>query len=118
GTTAGDVQSDRIAAAKTLQQQYGGVIVLKGPGTIIASSGNLRICKEGNPGMATGGMGDVLTGIITGLVAQGHSLADAATVGVCLHARAGDLSAKADGERGMMATDLLPFVRELVNPEQ
>ncbi len=118
GTTVSEVQSDRVATAKSLQQHYGGVIILKGPGTIIVSSDSVRICKDGNPGMASGGMGDVLTGIVSGLVAQGLSLQMAATVGVCLHARAGDLSANLEGERGMMATDLLPFIHRLVNPHQ
>lgn len=110
-----EVQSDRITVAKSLQQKFGGVIVLKGSGTVIASSTGLRICKDGNPGMATGGMGDVLTGIIAGLIAQGMDMELAASSAVCLHARAGDLSAADDGERGMMATDLFPYIRRLVN---
>ncbi len=118
GSTVNQIQSDRIGAAKSLQQKYGGVIVLKGSATIIASSQKISVCKDGNPGMATGGMGDVLTGIITGLVAQGQPLDIAATVGVCVHARAGDQSAMADGERGMLAMDLLAFIRRLVNPSK
>lgn len=113
-----EVQSDRITAAKTLQHKFGGVIVLKGAGTIIASPGGLRICKDGNPGMATGGMGDVLTGIIAGLMAQGIDMELAASTAVCIHARAGDLSAALDGERGMMATDLYPHIHRLVNSER
>jgi NAD(P)H-hydrate epimerase len=68
----------------------------------------------GNPGMASGGMGDVLTGVIASLVAQGLTLQNAATCGVYLHATAGDLAAK-QGEIGMLASDLFPFLRSLVN---
>ena len=66
--------------------------------------------------MATGGMGDVLTGVIAGLLAQGIELHDAACLGVCLHAAAGDAAAKAAGERGLLATDLMSWVRRLANP--
>lgn len=117
-TTADKIQSNRLKAAKALQQRYGGTIVLKGHGTIIQSKNDPPvICTEGNPGMATGGMGDVLSGVIAGLVAQGLDLPTAAATGVFLHARAGDLAAKA-GERGMLASDLMPYLRELVNPER
>jgi len=66
--------------------------------------------------MASGGMGDVLTGVIAALVAQGLPLFAAARVGTYLHGRAGDLAAHAGGERGLLATDLLPFLRQLANP--
>jgi NAD(P)H-hydrate epimerase len=72
------------------------------------------ICAAGNPGMASGGMGDVLSGVIAGLLAQQPNLAEAATLGVCLHATAGDLAAR-DGERGLLASDLLGPLRTLVN---
>jgi NAD(P)H-hydrate epimerase len=111
-----DVQSDRFAAAQTLQQRYGGVVVLKGSGTIIADNeGHIAVCDAGNPGMATGGMGDILTGIIAGFLAQGLSLGDAARLGVCLHATAAD-EAAIEGERGLLASDLMPCLRRLVNP--
>lgn len=110
------VQSDRLRAAAELRSRYGGVAVLKGSGTIIAAGdGAPSICSDGNPGMASGGMGDVLTGVIAGLLAQGFAQADAARLGVCLHAAAADQSA-ADGERGMLAGDLLPRIRRLANP--
>jgi ADP-dependent NAD(P)H-hydrate dehydratase / NAD(P)H-hydrate epimerase len=113
--TSMDIQHDRFAAVKELQQRYGGVIVLKGSGTlVIDASGRVAVCSDGNPGMATGGMGDVLTGVIAGLVAQGMALPDAARLGVCVHAAAADEAAKA-GERGMLATDLMPCLRKLVN---
>jgi len=113
------IQSDRIAATKEIQKKFGGITVLKGSGTVIADgNGKVSICSDGNPGMASGGMGDVLTGIIAGLIAQRTSLgidvADASRIGVCLHASAGDHAA-ADGERGMLASDLMPWIRRLVN---
>lgn len=111
---------DRPAIAESLQNQYGGVAVLKGAGTIVCHvlNGRLQLdcCQHGNPGMATGGMGDVLSGIIAGLLAQGHSTADAARLGVCLHSRAADLQAEAHGERGLLATDLFASLRTLLNP--
>ncbi len=112
-----EIEADRFNAARRLQKQYGGVVILKGAGTLICANtdGPLDVCVAGNPGMATGGMGDVLTGVIAGLIAQGLSLADAARVGVSLHAHAGDLAA-ADGERGLLASDLMAPLRRLANP--
>lgn len=110
-----EIQADRIAAVTKLQQQYGGVIVLKGAGTLIASADEIAICNAGNPGMASGGMGDVLTGIIAGLVAQKLELKIAAQLGVWIHAHAGDLAAAAQGERGLLATDLLLYIRQVAN---
>jgi NAD(P)H-hydrate epimerase len=111
------IQSDRFAAVRKLQQRYSGVVLLKGNGTIIIDSeGDVAVCTAGNPGMASGGMGDVLTGVIAGLVAQGLSNDTAACLGVCLHAEAADRAAT-NGERGMLATDLMPHLRTLVNVE-
>jgi ADP-dependent NAD(P)H-hydrate dehydratase / NAD(P)H-hydrate epimerase len=113
------VQADRYKAARDIHQRYGGVCVLKGSGTIVAGGYGLpQVCTAGNPGMASGGMGDVLTGVIAGLLAQHLSLPLAATLGVWLHAHAADAVAAADGERGMLATDLLPRLRALVNPAE
>ena len=78
--------------------------------------GHLFVCPEGNPGMSTGGMGDVLTGVIAGLVAQGIDIERATQVGVLMHARAADMAESDEGERGMIATDLMPYLRELANP--
>ena len=117
-STPGEIQANRFQAACDIQSRYGGVCVLKGAGTIIAGpNGRLALCDQGNPGMASGGMGDVLTGVIAGLLAQRLGLSDAAELGVCLHARAADLAAT-EGERGLLATDLMPWVRRLVNPVQ
>lgn len=113
-TTAG-VQADRFAAARDLARKYGAVVVLKGAGSLIADAGGrVAACPWGNPGMASGGMGDVLTGVIAGLLAQGLTPWEAACLGTGLHARAGDLAARA-GERGMLASDLFPYLRALVN---
>jgi hydroxyethylthiazole kinase-like uncharacterized protein yjeF len=115
-TTAEHIQEDRLAAIKTIAKQYGGVCVLKGAGSLILSPNTLpALCDKGNPGMASAGMGDVLSGVIGGLLAQGLPLGDAAKLGVCLHAAAGDLAAK-EGERGMIATDLLSHLRRISNP--
>lgn len=115
-----DVQADRFAAVSTLQSQFGGVAVLKGAGSLIASAaGNserIAVADAGNPGMASGGMGDILSGVLGGLLAQGLTLADAAEAGVLLHAHAADLAASEGGERGLLPTDLLPYLRQLVNP--
>jgi NAD(P)H-hydrate epimerase len=113
------VQADRFAAIRNLQQRYGGAIILKGAGTLTCSaeSGDQKtgLCAYGNPGMATGGMGDVLSGLLGGLLAQGLTTGQTARLGACLHAYAGDLAAEQGGERGLQATDLIPWLRQLVN---
>ncbi|WP_457670044.1 NAD(P)H-hydrate dehydratase [Thiolapillus sp.] len=116
GCSTEAVHADRFAAVEQLQQRYGGVAVLKGAGTLIQSSnGRPAICSEGNPGMASGGMGDVLTGVIAGFIAQGWDLPSAARLGVCLHGAAADKAARA-GERGLLAGDLMSQIRRLANP--
>lgn len=111
------VQTDRPAAARDLANRYGGVAVLKGAGTLVAGQdGGLDVCGAGNPGMAVGGMGDTLTGVIAALLAQGLSTRNAARLGVWLHARAADEAAGEGGERGLLPGDLLPWLRRLVNP--
>jgi ADP-dependent NAD(P)H-hydrate dehydratase / NAD(P)H-hydrate epimerase len=115
-TTVQEIQQDRVAAVQELQRQYGGVCVLKGAGSLVLGpDGDPSICTAGNPGMATGGMGDILSGVIGGLLAQGVPLADAAKLGVLVHAMAGDLAAQDGGERGMIASDLMMYLRHLVN---
>ncbi|HOB61173.1 MAG TPA: NAD(P)H-hydrate dehydratase [Candidatus Competibacteraceae bacterium] len=116
--TPPQVEIDRFAAVEELALRFGGVTVLKGAGSLIASQadGQVALCTVGNPGMASGGMGDVLTGVIAGLLAQGLPLFAAAKCGVYLHGLAGDLAARSDGERGLLATDLLPLLRQLANP--
>ena len=110
------VQSDRIAALAALQSRYGGTAVLKGAGSLVSSADGVPwICTAGNPGMAAPGMGDVLTGIIAALMAQGLDPEHAATVGVQAHAAAGDRAA-GTGERGLIASDLLSELRAVLNP--
>jgi NAD(P)H-hydrate epimerase len=107
---------DRYAAVRELAKRYGAVVVLKGAGSLVADpQGRVAVCPWGNPGMATGGMGDLLTGIVAALLAQGCDAWQAAALGVSLHARAGDLAAKHGGERGLIATDLLEPLRLLLN---
>jgi len=112
--TTQEIHVDRFTAARNLQEAYGGAVVLKGAGSIIADGKISCVLRDGNPGMGSGGMGDTLTGIIAGLIAQGYELEDAAWVGACVHASAGDRAATA-GERGLLAMDLMPHIRELVN---
>ncbi len=114
-TSVEQVEKDRFTAIKALQSKYGGVVVLKGAGTLVTDGNEIFVCLAGNPGMASGGMGDVLTGVITSLLAQGLNCFEAAKTGVQIHSKAADLNAKQNGERGMLASDLLPHLRSLVN---
>ena len=118
GKTTAEVQHDRLGSARAIGTRYGGIVVLKGAGTLVVSDEGLpAICDRGNPGMASAGMGDVLTGVIAGIVAQRAELAAAARVGVLVHALAGDMAARR-GERGLLATDLLAYLPTCVNPHQ
>lgn len=118
GWSTADVVADRVQAARRLAERYRAVVALKGAGTLIATPDELWLCTQGNPGMAVGGMGDLLTGVIAGLAAQGMTLAEAAVFGVYVHALAGDEAANGDGERGLLPTDLLPCIRRQVNPRR
>ena len=116
GSTTAEVQADRPSALEALAAKYGGITVLKGAGTLISTDSDVPfICTAGNPGMAAPGMGDVLTGVVAAMLAQGLPLAMAAAVGVEVHARAGDVAATA-GERGMLASDLLAALQGVANP--
>jgi NAD(P)H-hydrate epimerase len=116
GSDATAVQADRYGAARELVLRYDCVVVLKGAGTIIAAPGRIpRVVAAGNPGMAVGGMGDLLSGVIAALRAQGMPAFDAAACGALLHAHAGDAAAK-EGMRGMLPSDLLPCLRRHANP--
>jgi ADP-dependent NAD(P)H-hydrate dehydratase / NAD(P)H-hydrate epimerase len=114
GSTTAAVQADRLTAARTLAIRYGICVVLKGARTVVAApEGTVWINPGGNSGMASGGMGDVLTGIIAGLAAQGHGPEAAARLGVFLHAAAADRLAQRRGPRGFLAgevMELLPAV--------
>lgn len=114
--SAADVQRDRFAALDALQDKLGGTVLLKGAGTLIRGKTLPRLlCPYGNPGMASGGMGDVLSGVIAALMAQGLSATDAAALAACLHAAAADRLAEKQGMIGMLATDLLPEMRAYMN---
>ncbi len=112
--TVAEIQLDRVRAALKLAERYRASVVLKGCGTIIASpQGEYAICPLGNPGMATAGSGDVLTGIIAALMGQGLSCYTAARAGVIAHADAGDRAAEIQAEIAMLAGDItaqLPVV--------
>ncbi len=107
-TTARTINQDRIGIARAFAIQHQVILVLKGANTVIAQpNGEIAICPTGNPGMASAGMGDVLTGMIAGLLAQGLTAWDAARAGVYLHGLAGDLGALSMGEPGLVASDLV-----------
>ncbi len=109
GVSVDEVQSDRAGIAKKAAQEWHKTIVLKGAYTVIAApDGQAKISPTANPGLASAGTGDVLTGAIAGLVAQGLSLFDAAALGVYLHGEAGEMVKSRLGDAGMIATDLLP----------
>lgn len=117
-----EVQCDRFTSVERLQQRWGGHCLLKGAGSVLASEAEagveLSLCSEGNPGMATAGMGDILSGIVGGLLAQGFPPGQALQLAVCLHGESADLAAAAAGQRGMLATDLFPYLRQLLNPRR
>lgn len=117
GITTERVQSDRFTAATQLQQRYGGVVILKGAGTVISASEQKLLAKVGNPGMATAGMGDILAGLTGALLAQGLSTIEAAALAVCVHGDAADLAVYNTGQRGLLATDLIPYIRQLLNAQ-
>ncbi len=111
GRDAAWVQKDRFAAASDFAQKWGVYVVLKGAHTLIAApDGRIRINSTGNPGMATAGTGDVLTGMIGGFLAQGITPFDAASGAVYLHGLAGDLAKKRRGEAGLIASDLMDCI--------
>lgn len=115
GETSSGIQRDRLQAARRLQAEYGGVGVLKGAGTLVSTDANTSICHAGNPGMSSAGMGDILTGVIAALLAQGLAPPLAAQLGVCLHSAAADQAVQAAGERGLLAGDLFGPLRRLAN---
>jgi NAD(P)H-hydrate epimerase len=114
------VEQDRLGSVNAITRRYNAITVLKGARSLIAEPIDeneilVSVCSYGNPGMATAGVGDVLAGVLGGLLAQLRDAGQAARVGVVLHALAGDAAA-AEGERGLVASDLLPHIRRLANP--
>ncbi|MBZ4039830.1 NAD(P)H-hydrate dehydratase [Novilysobacter selenitireducens] len=116
GCGTSDIQSDRLRAARRVAERYQCAVVLKGAGTVVGAPGRVpRLVEAGNPGMAVGGMGDVLTGVIASLCAQGLAPFDAACTGALLHALAGDRAVDEGGPRGLLPSDLMPWLRRLAN---
>jgi hydroxyethylthiazole kinase-like uncharacterized protein yjeF len=111
------VQSDRFASVMALRDKYQATVLLKGAGTLIADAGStspLYLNSGGNPGMATGGMGDVLSGVIAAFIAQGHAPTAATCLAAAVHAAAADCAAR-QGERGMLAGDVVDNLRGVIN---
>ncbi len=103
-----DITNNRSEAALELARKSGACAILKGSGSLVATKeGELYICSAGNPGMATAGSGDVLSGIITALLAEGLTPNDAAICGVYIHAAAGDIAAEVMSETSMCASDII-----------
>jgi ADP-dependent NAD(P)H-hydrate dehydratase / NAD(P)H-hydrate epimerase len=116
GVTTADINADRFAALNSLQQKIGGAVILKGAGSLVqGETGIIGLVTDGNPGMASAGMGDVLSGVLGGLIAQGLSVEKAAHLGAVLHACAGDLAVEETGQRGLLATDLIPYIAQLLS---
>ncbi|HEY7773705.1 MAG TPA: NAD(P)H-hydrate dehydratase [Marinagarivorans sp.] len=113
-TNTAVVQQNRFEAVSEIQKKYGGIVVLKGAGTLICDGQRTVVAKVGNPGLATAGSGDVLTGIIASLIGQGLNLFAAAQLGVCVHGEAGDLLAQEHGQFGLSASELAPHVRAIL----
>ena len=107
GCTVNEVVEDRIGASVRLARETECIVCMKGAGTIVTDAERIYVNQSGNSGMATAGSGDVLTGVIAALLAQGMTSFDAAVLGVYLHGRAGDLAADRLGEHGLIATDIL-----------
>jgi NAD(P)H-hydrate epimerase len=114
GCSVAEVEQNRFRAVTDLQSEYGGVVVLKGAGTLICDGHDIYVCNAGNPGMATGGMGDVLTGIIAAMLAQGLSLSDAARAGTLIHSVAADNLSNQYGQIGLLASDVIPEARAVI----
>ena len=119
-----NIQADRLTACRDIAEKYSATVLLKGAGTLIAdfvtdkdstAELSLWLCPYGNPGMASGGMGDVLAGVIGGLLAQGLDASTATCLGACLHSVAADRAAEENGEKGLLASDLFAPLRQLVN---
>ena len=117
GTSTHEIQANRPRAATHIADRFQAVVVLKGAGTLVAApnEASIGLCDRGNPGMATAGMGDVLAGILGGLLVQSGDIDAAARAGVWIHAVCGDAAAEG-GERGLLAGDLMAHIRRAVNP--
>jgi NAD(P)H-hydrate epimerase len=115
GRSVAEIQADRLESARHYAMEWGATLVLKGNKTVVADpAGNIYVNIIGNPGMATAGSGDVLCGIITGLIAQGLKATEAAIAGVYLHSRCGDWVAEHKGQRGLVAGDLIAALPDIL----
>jgi len=115
GISVDEVQQNRAGIAKRVAQEWHKTIVLKGAYTVIATpDGQVRISPIANPGLASAGTGDILTGAIAGLIAQGLSPFEATALGVYLHSEAGEMVKDRLGDAGMIATDLLPALPQAI----
>ena len=113
--SARDIQNDRYHAAESLQARLGGVVVLKGAGTLIANGERIYVCEAGNAALAVGGTGDVLAGLLGALIAQGLNANEAAQLGVWVHGLAGDHFAQQHGQLGLKASELSLLIRRILN---
>jgi hydroxyethylthiazole kinase-like uncharacterized protein yjeF len=116
GCSTEDIRKDRVAAAHSLYKRLGGSVVLKGAGSICATTdGKLHLNQTGNPGMSSAGMGDVLAGMVAAFIAQGLSTDEALLLAVHLHGAAGDELAQQQATIGMSATEVTEWARWLLN---
>lgn len=115
GCDAETVNADRFTAASKLQQLYGGVVLLKGAGSVVCDRHRMTVIDSGSPALAVGGSGDMLTGIIAALAAGGLSLRQAALIGACIHGKAGEMAEEEYGSAGTLPSDLEGYIRRLVN---
>ena len=109
------LQENRFEAVDAVQRHFGGVALLKGAGTVVSDGDAHYLCDRGSPAMATGGMGDVLAGVIGALWAQGLSPLDATRIGAYAHGVAGERAALAYGDRGVRATDLVSYLPSILS---
>ncbi|MEE9289257.1 MAG: ADP/ATP-dependent (S)-NAD(P)H-hydrate dehydratase, partial [Bacteroidota bacterium] len=116
GLSTKEIEGDSASEARELARQFGVILVLKGAPTVVGDpEGNVYVNSTGNPGMATAGAGDVLSGIIVGLWAQGLAPLDSALCGVYLHGLAGDLAKNVYGEYSLLATDIQEYYPQAVH---
>jgi len=117
GVSISDIENDRYQAVKNIAVKYGGLCVLKGAGSLISDGSNVWVNTSGNPGMASGGMGDVLSGTIAALMVQMPNLCEAIRLAVYVHGKAADRVAARHGQVGILASDLFPDIQDLLNEE-
>ena len=108
------IKKNKISAVRKISKKYNSVVVLKSHGTLICKGDKIYVCNKGNPGMATAGMGDVLSGMISGFIAQKLSLLDAASLAVDLHAQAGDSYLENNNQQSLLATDIIDLLSSVI----